>query len=101
MRRITEHQAYMTRTLADACEKDAELDAAVKDAYIKFCVCNWGDTHPDDAKLNDEALTAEAGRIVAKYKMPAGSPDDLFIIMTFDEPSLHANAATIMFCSDY
>lgn len=92
---------YITAHLNEAMKHNIKLTAAVLDAFGRFVKCDYGNTHPEDAKLNDEAARTREGRVLAKYKMPKGAEDDIFISLEFDEPSMKRDICVIMFCGDY
>lgn len=98
MKTIGEHQAFITSRLQAACDNDPALQAKVIGFYQRFCQCDWGDTCAEDWAMNDEELSNRDGRVLALYKT---EPENLFISMTFDEPSINADVVTIMFASDY
>lgn len=98
---IPKDGVYITAHLNEAMNHNYKLASAVLDAFERFCDCDYGATHPEDAKLNDEAARTREGRVLAKYKMPKGAEDDIFISLEFDEPSMKRDICVIMFCGDY
>lgn len=102
---MKEEQAVITRGLNDDVARNEKLAKEVFDAYRRFKLGDWGDTHPDDAKLNDEALRDGESRIVAKYKT---STKPIFIINS-DEPYdtdadgnvIVKRITTLMYCDEY
>ena len=57
---------------------------------------DWGDLDPEDAKLNDAALTSGEDRIFSVYKRD-GIPDGKIWIITERDRS----ATTVLFPSEY
>lgn len=102
---MREYQAVITRRLSDDIAEDQKLAKEVIAAYQRFKLGDWGDTSPEDAKLNDEALENGVSRIVAKYET---SKDPIFIINN-DEPYdkdaagnvIVKRITTIMYCDEY
>jgi hypothetical protein len=54
---------------------------------------DWGDTYPEDAALNDTAITS-GNRILSVYKLPLG--DTIWIITEADR-----SATTLLLPEDY
>ena len=102
---MKEEQAVITRGLNDDIARDEKLAKEVFDAYRRFKLGDWGNTHPEDAKLNDEALRDGVSRIVAKYET---SKKPIFIINS-DEPYdtdedgnvIVKRITTLMYCDEY
>ena len=102
---MREDQAVITRRLSDDIANDQKLTKEVIAAYQRFKRGDWGNTHPDDAKLNDEALEDGVSRIIAKYET---SKKPIFIINN-DEPYdkdaagnvIIKRITTIMYCDEY
>lgn len=98
---VPQDELYITSHLNAAISESAIMAKAVIDAFQKFVNADYGDTHPDDAKMNDEALKTRDGRVLARYQMPPEADDDIFISLEFDEPSTGKDVCLIMFCMDY
>ena len=86
-------QVVQTRTIANEIENDKQFEKEVAEAFTKYVNCNWGDTHAEDKKLNDNAVKNNDDRIVAKYITSKG---DIFIITEYDR-----SYTTIMFANEY
>lgn len=105
MRAIREELVTISAELAHDTETDERLAQEVERAYIRFKRLDWGDTHPSDKPLNDQALETGA-RIVAKYQT---STEPIFIINS-DEPydvnrttgeMIVKRITSIMYCHEY
>lgn len=83
---------YMTRGINDKVADDSAFAKFILNAISKYKNQDWGDTCPEDKKLNDEAVNTE-NRIVAKYKYK-DSP--VFIITEWNKEN-----TTILFCDEY
>lgn len=102
---MREDQAVITRGLNDDIAGDQQLAKEVVDAYRRFKLGDWGDTYPEDAKLNDEALRDGESRIVAKYET---STKPIFIINSDEPYDTDSNGniivkriTTLMYCDEY
>lgn len=102
---MKEEQAVITRRLNDDMAKDSLLAVEVLDAYARFKRGDWGDTCPEDAALNNEALKDGVSRIVAKYET---STEPIFIINSGEPYSTDENGdmiikriTTLMYCEEY
>ena len=105
MREIKEELVTISAELAHDAETDERLAQEIEQAYIRFKRLDWGDTHPSDKPLNDQALETGA-RIVAKYQT---STEPIFIINS-DEPYdvnrttgevIVKRITSIMYCHEY
>lgn len=103
--KMREEQAVITRRLNDDIAQDEKLAKEVVEAYQRFKRGDWGNTHPEDAKLNDEALEDGVSRIVAKYET---SKDPIFIINSDEPYDVDADGnvivkriTTLMYCDEY
>lgn len=91
--RLTLGTTVMTRGIATVCEEDETFAKEVRDAFTKYCECDWGDLCKEDSQMNDEALENGNDRILAHYKT---SRDDIYIITEWDR-----SATTILFTHEY
>ena len=105
MREIKEELVTISAELAHDAETDERLAQEIEQAYIRFKRLDWGDTHPSDKPLNDQALETGA-RIIAKYQT---CTEPIFIINS-DEPydvnrttgeMIVKRITSIMYCHEY
>lgn len=59
-------QLVCTRGVADKMKEDDRFREFVGKSFNKYIKCDWGDTCPEDAKMNDEAVI-NIDRILAVY----------------------------------
>lgn len=83
---------HMTDAAAERLMQDLWFSAFVTRSLRRFVRGDWGDTHPDDAKLNDTRLKTKEGQVAAKYADVKGTE----ILITKD-----ADAMTIMLPNEY
>lgn len=86
-------QVVVTRGVNNEIADNEKFAKEIHTALSKYINCNWGDTHPEDAKMNDEAVEHNNDRIVAKY-LTSVSP--IFIITEWDR-----SATTVLFTEEY
>ena len=94
----TNYQTFITRRLNDHVAESEEMAKAVYVAGQRFAAGDWGEICQEDKDANDADLQARDGHVLARYKTPNG---DIYINLVFDEPSIHSDAATIMYCDEY
>lgn len=62
-------QLLVTQRVGELIEADERFSRFVTGCMSRYIVYDWGDLHPDDWELNDEAVkTGE--RILASYPLP-------------------------------
>jgi len=83
-----------TRTVADVSKANPVFAREVLDSIHKFRSYEWGDTCPEDARLNDRAVRRKDDRLLAKYRTVEGN---LFITMDDWEERI----VTVLFASEY
>lgn len=86
-------QVVVTRGINNEIADNEKFAKEIHTALSKYINCNWGDTHPEDAKMNDEAVEHNNDRIVAKYHT---SVQPIFIITEYDR-----SATTVLFTDEY
>lgn len=86
-------QTVMTRGIADSMETMPGFSDFVFDSFKRYVMCDWGDTHPEDEGLNDEAVK-EGYRILAVYK--SDKFPTIWIITEWDR-----SVTTILFPEEY
>ena len=88
-----------TRAVADLMEENDRFARFVTGCMGRYILYDWGVLHPDDWKMNDDALENE-GRILASYPLPpdvhVDGEDKLWIITEWDR-----SYTTILFPGDY
>lgn len=82
----------MTQAVSEQIKKDPWFSAFVTRSLAKFIKGDWGQTHSDDVKLNDQSLKTKEGQIVAKYVDSRGTE----IFITKD-----SEATTVLFPQEY
>lgn len=105
MREIKEELVTISAELDHDTETDERLAQEVEQAYIRFKRLDWGDTHPADKPLNDQALETGA-RIIAKYQT---STEPIFIINSAEPYDVNRTTGevivkritSIMYCHEY
>jgi len=93
-----EFQTFITRQLNEDVANDEEMAKAVVSALQRFHAGDWGDVPDEDKAANNQDLADRDGHVLAKYPTPNGN---IYINLVFDEPSINADAATIMYCNEY
>lgn len=105
MREIKEDLVTISAELDHDMTDNPALGYQVRNAYSRFKRLDWGDTHPSDKPLNDQALETGA-RIIAKYQT---CTEPIFIINS-DEPydvnrttgeMIVKRITSIMYCHEY
>ncbi len=86
-------ETVMTRGIGEAMEHDNNFRGEVLKSFERYVSGDWGDLGDDDKKMNDEAVTNNDDRILAKYKT---STKPIYIITEWDR-----SYTTIMFCDEY
>ena len=92
------YQLFITRQLNEDVANDESVAKAVYAAIERFNNMDWGDLCQEDKDANNQDLKDRDGHVLARYKTPKG---DIYINLVFDEPSIHSDAATIMYCNEY
>ena len=86
-------KVVQTRLIFDTTTEDNMFANDIQNAFKRYSEADWGITCEDDKLANDEAITSNNDRIVAKYPTCKG---EIFIITEADR-----SATTILFCSEY
>lgn len=102
---VKAERTVITRRLNDDIAQNEKLAIEVTSALLRFERGDWGNTHPEDARLNNEAIRDGVSRIVAKYET---STSPIFIIND-DEPYdtdaagnvITKRITTLMYCDEY
>ena len=89
---------HMTSSVFGATCRHPDFAAFVRASIARHHVCDWGDSYPDDAALNDAALQI-GGRLLSVYKLPQGldSLESRIWIIT----ELDRSSTTVLFPSEY
>lgn len=85
-------EIYMTRGIDDAIRENPGFEAEVRQAFLRYLNCDWGDLCQDDIDLNTQAL-ATGERILALYTTSEGK---IYIITEWDR-----SVTTILFTDEY
>lgn len=85
-----------TRGVREEMERNFSFGSFVMRSLVRHATGDWGDLDPEDAKLNDAALTSGEDRIFSVYKRD-GIPDGKIWIITERDRS----ATTVLFPSEY
>lgn len=89
-------RTVVTRGIDELMGKDSDFYVFVMNSLFKHARGDWGDLNPEDAKLNDAALTSGEDRIFSVYKCD-GIPDGkIWIITEWDR-----SVTTVLFPSEY
>ena len=90
---FTTGQVIQTKGLYSLLENNPTRHNEVVAAFNQYVTGNWGNTCPEDAAMNNEAVRTGNDRIVAKCKL---SFADIFIITEIDR-----SYTTILLCDEY
>lgn len=81
-----------TKKIAYEIDKDTSFREEITKCLDRYSKCDWGDTHKEDALLNDTAVDI-GERILAAYETSKGS---VWIITEYDR-----SVTTVLFPSEY
>ena len=93
-----DYKLYMTKSVNNAVADNEDVAKAVYDAVRRFGAGDWGLVPDEDKQANDIDLQNRDGHVLARYDTPSG---DIYINLTFDDPSINSDVAMIMFCEVY
>ena len=93
-----EYKLFMTKRINNVVADDEETAKAVCDAVQRFAAGDWENLPDQDKQANDTDLQNRDGHVLARYGTPAG---DIYINLTFNDPSMQSDIAMIMFCDEY
>lgn len=82
----------VTQGISAKAKANRKFLAEINEAFIKYVQYDWGDTHLEDAKSNDEAIK-NGDRVLAAYKTSQGK---IWIVTEADR-----SATTILFPDEY
>ena len=92
------YKLFITRRLNDTIADDELTAKAVYEACRRFAAGDWGELCQEDKQQNDIDLRDRDGHVLGRYHTPTG---DIYINLTFDEPSIQSDVATVMYCDEY
>lgn len=87
-------QVVVTAGVAAEMEHNHGFIKFILESFKRYKTCDWGNTYPDDAKMNDEAVKNGDNRILAMYEDK--KYDKIWIITERDR-----SVTTILFPSEY
>lgn len=87
-------QVVVTAGVAAEMEHNPGFIKFILESFKRYEVCDWGNTCPDDAKMNDEAVKNGADRILAVFEDEKYGK--IWIITEWDR-----SVTTILFPSEY
>ncbi len=85
-------QVVVTRAINNDIAESSKFAREVHTSLMRYASCDWGDTHPEDKPLNDEAVK-HGDRILAAYETSQGK---IWIITEWDR-----SATTILYPEEY
>lgn len=92
MKKFKLGQTVVTRAINERMKEDSGFQDFVKKSLSRYINRDWGDTCPEDARANDEAVR-EGERVLAVYIYKG---ETIWIITEWDR-----SVTTILFPSDY
>lgn len=84
---------FATAGVVEMANADLEFSTFIGDSLGRYINCDWGDTCPEDSRLNDSALMRD-NRILAEYKY--NDEVTIWIITEWDR-----SATTILLPDEY
>lgn len=85
----------MTRGVSDLLESNSGFSAFMDGCLRRYISCDWGDTCPEDAQTNDDAVVS-GERILAEYRNQNHPDWRVWIITEWDR-----SVTTILFPEEY
>ena len=89
-------QLVLTAAVEECAKENPAFNAFVSVCFLRHMTGDWGDLEPEDAKMNDEALSNDKGRLFSAYIYPPYEEIRIWIITEEDR-----SVTTILFPSDY
>lgn len=86
----------MTSGIAEAMQRSVAFSVFVSSCIQRYVNADWGNTHPNDCKLNRQAIRYGNERIVAVYANPDNLNEIIWIITEADR-----SYTTILFPDEY
>lgn len=87
-------QVVMTKGINNTIAESARFSRFIVNSFRRYIVCDWGEMHSEDAKMNDSAVKNDDDRIVARYNNKEYG--DIYIITEYDR-----SVTTILFTDEY
>ena len=90
-------QVVVTAGVAAEMEHNPGFIKFILESFKRYEICDWGNTCPDDAKMNDEAVKNGDNRILAVFEdKKYNKYNKIWIITEWDR-----SVTTILFPSEY
>ena len=85
---VKQFPLLQTRSIADACQKDARTHSYIVECLQRFYAGDYGEICQEDADYNNEDLQQGYGHILARYKGQFALEGDFYIEAHFDKDNL-------------